>query len=1095
MNINKKSINLIYAFLLMVIFISSYTVNAEKFTSPGGSKPSGYASQCESYLGMEIEDGEYTPNSPRQVRMKCDKSCRYIVYEAGYEELDVIKKKYLETSSKGTSFSGETTYSIGKGREALVIVVANKTELQHKVKKKIKVKDKDGKEHEEEIEEWEPVKSGDEIVYCKKGKYNTESDEDESGESSGDEDLIHLTGNAVAMFVQNPADDDQDNTSKSCDNCTNACSTAKKGIHTENSSFNSSNSDDPSGWKNFYNKLLSYCEKRTVPFVLSETKLEDISNNTLEAYYYFSKLSKKNDNSEYDAVKGEIDRLKTRDGIKVYSGKINAKGKYTGDRDKLKGIGLECDKKTVDPSTKEYLYYETEDIDATLKSSKDDKYTINVCNKICYEHLTVKYDPPATVKAGLCFSYKVTVKSVSKCGVKNQFDLNKVRELGTCNLLPICSNQTSHTQAGPNEDFDRCISECDGGKYSQSCINSCYDKVYNKKESSTTNRKTSRNSIYDYKIVSTVNNLADNSKNTLTYLKYSKKDLENYYKESNSAGCSTEKIKSIGRNRAGLEKCAKYFFEAKALDPHGEYKEISGKNKYQWKPDSSIDKNAGITNSTTHIPMQIGRASPWYLRSVSSTTDLLYWLLEPTDKTGFWRKYVIDSNGIKRQYSSRYHCDEKCHYRKGKCSTGIYDAKTYAKILKENYEELASKLKNCATSSSCDTEETTTSYDIKITTNTNSDVENVDESETNNTTKYIYPTASGKTNIHSSTPAEVTYKDGTPADNMFTPANDDKDTTTGILGKCFDGRSNPHYQTTITYPGTYINMKTAERKYGVPSNKDEYYLKNGYYCTPYNEVDVNEKYWAWVVYDKKDPNKYPTGFNPEYNIETILGKQNAGVGKYNWQLDFKCFYSSYNAGGDSDDPTCDKGHPDYPNCNKKCKNLCECNSSTRFCNTKFRVIDSSNMFPDKNGEPLIDSSDSTANKKTAKATLPFNWTSKAQDNDTKDETEYKELKAKGYTINPEKYREAIQNQGSDKSFSNDSSNIMYRVHITKDGINQIKNYTKENGFTSYKGTFKPLTSNGKTNYYYMAREVENMVDINRVNAHYGENTHKGYNGN
>ena len=34
------------------------------------------------------------------------------------------------------------------------------------------------------------------------------------------------------------------------------------------------------------------------------------------------------------------------------------------------------------------------------------------------------------------------------------------------------------SNAGPNDEFDSCISECDNGAYSQACINSCYNKVY-----------------------------------------------------------------------------------------------------------------------------------------------------------------------------------------------------------------------------------------------------------------------------------------------------------------------------------------------------------------------------------------------------------------------------------------------------------------------------------------------------------------------------------------------------------------------------------------------------------------------------------------
>ena len=33
-------------------------------------------------------------------------------------------------------------------------------------------------------------------------------------------------------------------------------------------------------------------------------------------------------------------------------------------------------------------------------------------------------------------------------------------------------------QGGPNEDFEACINECDGGKYTPKCSNTCYEKIY-----------------------------------------------------------------------------------------------------------------------------------------------------------------------------------------------------------------------------------------------------------------------------------------------------------------------------------------------------------------------------------------------------------------------------------------------------------------------------------------------------------------------------------------------------------------------------------------------------------------------------------------
>lgn len=101
----------------------------------------------------------------------------------------------------------------------------------------------------------------------------------------------------------------------------------------------------------------------------------------------------------------------------------------------------------------------------------------DVCKTDCKEELTIVYDPPVAVKAGLCFTYTVEVKSKVTCTTTITAEPPKMPTV--CNPYPVCNNISNYTdQAGPNEEFDQCVQNCDGGKYSQKCINKCYKKVY-----------------------------------------------------------------------------------------------------------------------------------------------------------------------------------------------------------------------------------------------------------------------------------------------------------------------------------------------------------------------------------------------------------------------------------------------------------------------------------------------------------------------------------------------------------------------------------------------------------------------------------------
>lgn len=110
----------------------------------------------------------------------------------------------------------------------------------------------------------------------------------------------------------------------------------------------------------------------------------------------------------------------------------------------------------------------------------------NVCERTCEEAVKVEYGPPVASKAGLCFEYKVKVTSYVQCNVKMDFNPPK-QDTSYCNPGPECRDiygnlRTWRPQAGPSEDYDLCISKCDGGKYSSECSQKCYKEVYESKQ-------------------------------------------------------------------------------------------------------------------------------------------------------------------------------------------------------------------------------------------------------------------------------------------------------------------------------------------------------------------------------------------------------------------------------------------------------------------------------------------------------------------------------------------------------------------------------------------------------------------------------------
>lgn len=103
----------------------------------------------------------------------------------------------------------------------------------------------------------------------------------------------------------------------------------------------------------------------------------------------------------------------------------------------------------------------------------------------CDEVYTATGDTPKLVKAGGGFAYESTFSIEKTCSIVQIYQPSK---------KPQCRIETSvdcfwvgvtgivhTTPPGPTAEFDSCVKKCDGGKYTQKCINSCYKETSNRK--------------------------------------------------------------------------------------------------------------------------------------------------------------------------------------------------------------------------------------------------------------------------------------------------------------------------------------------------------------------------------------------------------------------------------------------------------------------------------------------------------------------------------------------------------------------------------------------------------------------------------------
>ena len=451
------------------------------------------------------------------------------------------------------------------------------------------------------------------------------------------------------------------------------------------------------------------------------------------------------------------------------------------------------------------------------------------------------------------------------------------------------------------------------------------------------------------------------------------------------------------------------------------------------------DQAPYINNSSKSYIEAIKRAAPYYTRTGPATSQLIRSFRGLSGGTLPGRKYIIGDSGIKRQKSNRYKCHEVCGFLANNTYGGCSASGASSKDVEEDYVSKLNKIEAdfsaCTTNAVCKEDKATFYIDVTDK-KTYSGKEKEKWTATNqSSSKNSTPPTGGDTSMFIPLECTDAQKQATP----LVCDVENVEVAPGINGQCY-GRDNPkywqHYKTTITFPGTWINLKSAERVYKQPnsSSLNNYREKKNYYCTGYDSEDVNVDWWNWKVNGKGNINSIK--IQKDNNITADISK----FGKFDWSVGLKCFFGLYTK-------VCVPGSDD-PDCNfPEDEDQCSGENSTAICNYKFRVIDQANMFPDEEGLK--------GNRERG-----FNWTTKAIDHTIPTDS--------SYFIDPEKYYQQLEASAETAFPRNDGefSHSDYRVKLSRENIQNIKSYVRKNNFNTFDGSYHKVTPEVEGLYYY-----------------------------
>lgn len=707
--------------------------------------------------------------------------------------------------------------------------------------------------------------------------------------------------------------------------------------------------------------------------------------------------------------------------------------------------------------------------------TKSEKYSINdntynyyinngqsisskvACESICQEVVTVTYGPPVAVNAGSCFESEVTVKSNVECKSKVNFAPPKSPTVTSMKIPSIyCGSNNNgwgiyESQAGPSDDFDSCVNQCDNGEYSQACIDSCYSRVYGDSTDESDSfvlGDLSNNSLalsYENKAGFSIRRLANDSC-----------PVAGNYSDLNSL---VNAVYNYMYDENGLLRWRGHF-----------YRDSSNSNKVRWAGDAGCHWN---------------QYAPYYYRNAKVLrrtvgSDTTSW------NAGIWSAYSYDNHvykpdtwGFKRQVDSGG-CNQYCYYYN-------YDNSSFGKPMEVSNDEFDAALDDyndvvtqCKTSTICD--ENLAKFTISVANDNNPDG-----------SSYENPDGSSGKVIqacdNSSSPGDGQFK----SSSCFSWYADHNQLTGAVSGdtlifKDLDSycrmkdESKDDYFTKVSFPGTWENNKNSTYVYKEPEEEIFYKKHENQYCLSRGFGNINSAWWNWKQFADTDDQELKAEAQSKVDVNSIFYNVLTNIndfGKYKWNFDVACFFATK-----KNPNVCGPSDPNYPTCKPKTTEDCPednpcCNSScgeVELDNFKSRAASLKNLFVGANIEGvdltlskfkntslirLEDSNNNDDNYLRATRLTRYNWDYKATD-----------LSLTDYAVAPTAAIAMIQNMGDDV-YSKEEE-LDYSITITPVQMRAIRNYSSDttedkyaSSYTNWTGTFTKDTNNG-INFYKSA---------------------------
>lgn len=550
-----------------------------------------------------------------------------------------------------------------------------------------------------------------------------------------------------------------------------------------------------------------------------------------------------------------------------------------------------------------------------------DTSDVAVCKLKCEEAVTVEYGPPIASKAAFCFQYKVKVTSRVSCAQAEGSKVKVPREDNYCTPSPYCvhSNGVVYNQGGPNEEFDVCVNNCDGGKYTSKCTKKCYNKVYKN------SKKKFSKTAEDFEAELKVERLNGNDK---------------------TIDCST---------------CG-------SSCPNNHYcyngTQIIWKNAYLGGTRGPAGKGAGCnTGNSSSSSCPENTDSRWH--------QTHYW-----GCSGGYSKY--SATGIPRTAT----CTDVCSWigcKSGKYYLNPDSLNEDAEWNKEQYEKL---VRECKAAASCTNTTAYFTISVDYRNGEGKDVTydfpysnaKVVDGKITDGDKL---TSKGEGHREEGT-ASKSNTTLIKNEKICTEENLKNNSKTWIRHYCSRGcyeadSEKDLYRAEWTFPGTWENLKSGEISY-TPQDGGSWKSRPKYFCVPADAQNVNTKWWNYY-YTKTYKSDTRFAANDKYynqnisdttcakSCEYVLYAKNSfaydevekwniralakDFGYFAWNIDIKCFYALNNQGND-------------PICKEICKNK-----------EKYRVrsVDLKNLFPGKEGQAV--------NYDTTGRSPGFNWSTYA----------------------------------------------------------------------------------------------------------------------